>query len=152
LDALAGANVHSILIARRGLLAFEHYRSSANQPQGSEIRHDLRSVTKVVTGLLVGAALEQGYALSLDAAICPWFPDYADLRTAEKDRILLRHVLTMSSGLAWDENVPISNPAHGEMRLWRAADRLRTALEPACLTPPGTEWNYSGGSTEILGA
>jgi CubicO group peptidase (beta-lactamase class C family) len=152
LNALAGANVHSILVARRGLLAFEHYRSTANQPQGPQIRHDLRSVTKVVTGLLVGAALEKGYLLNLDAAIFSWFPEYADLRTAEKDGILVRHVLTMSSGIAWDEDVPISNPTHGEMRLWRTDDRLRTALEPACLTPPGAEWNYSGGSTEILGA
>jgi CubicO group peptidase (beta-lactamase class C family) len=152
LDAVVGANVHSILIVRRGLLAFEHYRGSADRPQGPDIRHDLRSVTKVVTGLLVGAAIEEGHDLSLDRAIFSYFPEFADLRTSEKDRILLRHVLTMSSGLAWDENLPISNPNHGEVRLWHSADYLRTALEPACVTPPGAEWNYSGGSTEILGA
>jgi CubicO group peptidase (beta-lactamase class C family) len=152
LDGLPGANVHSVLVVRRGLLAFEHYRSNGDRAEGPDIRHDMRSVTKVVTGLLVGAALENGSALSLDAAIFSCFPEYADLRTPDKDCILLRHVLTMSSGLAWDENVPISNPNHGEMRLWRSADSLRSALEPACVTPPGAEWNYSGGSTEILGA
>jgi CubicO group peptidase (beta-lactamase class C family) len=152
LDALDGANVHSILVVRRGSIAFEHYRGTANQPQGPDVRHDLRSVTKVVTGLLVGAALEKGYELSLDAAIFSFFPEYADLRTPVKDRILVRHVLTMSAGLAWDENVAISNPNHGEVRLWHSADRIRTALEPACVAPPGAEWNYSGGSTEILGA
>jgi hypothetical protein len=39
--------------------------------------------------------------------VLPQLPAYADLRSAEKDRITLRHLLTMSLGLAWNEDLPI---------------------------------------------
>jgi CubicO group peptidase (beta-lactamase class C family) len=48
--------------------------------------------------------------------------------------------------------VPDADPAHGELRMWRSADRLRPALEPPVVVAPGEIWNYSGGCTEILGA
>jgi hypothetical protein len=48
--------------------------------------------------------------------------------------------------------VPVADPAHGELRMWRSADRLRPALEPPVVVAPGEIWNYSGGCTEILGA
>jgi len=81
-----------------------------------------------------------------------YFPEYADLRTPDKDRIQLYHLLTMSAGLEWDENVPVTDPNHGEMRMWRSNDPLRVALEPRVVAAPGLDWNYSGGCTELLGA
>jgi CubicO group peptidase (beta-lactamase class C family) len=48
--------------------------------------------------------------------------------------------------------VPDADPAHGELRMWCSADRLRPALEPPVVVAPGEIWNYSGGCTEILGA
>jgi CubicO group peptidase (beta-lactamase class C family) len=38
------------------------------------------------------------------------------------------------------------------MRMWRSGDHLRTALEPRVVVPPGVDWNYSGGCTELLSA
>jgi len=161
LDSLCGSNIHSVLVVRRGALVFEHYRKGADERwrdpipdamHGPETKHDLRSATKSVTGLLVGLAVDQNLIPGLDEPIFRYFPEYADLRSQEKDRILLRHLLTMSAGLEWDENVPDTDPAHGEMRMWRSADRLRTALEPPVVAAPGVIWNYSGGCTEILGA
>ena len=58
----------------------------------------------------------------------------------------------MSAGLEWDENVPVTDPTNGEVRLWRSDDLLRTALEPRMVSAPGTVWNYSGGCTELLAA
>jgi CubicO group peptidase (beta-lactamase class C family) len=161
LDDLPESKVHSILVARRGALVFEHYRNGPDDHglrplpdarHGPETRHDLRSATKSVTGLLIGIAHDRGLILSLDKPVFDYFPEYADLRTPQKDRILLRHLLTMSAGLAWDENVPIADPRNGEARMWRSPDRLRTALEPPVVTAPGLHWNYSGGCTELLGA
>jgi CubicO group peptidase (beta-lactamase class C family) len=77
---------------------------------------------------------------SLDEPIFRYFPKYGDLRNTEKDRIRLRHLLTMSAGLKWDENVPDTDSVHGEMRTWRSADHIRTALEPTMDAAPG-EWN-----------
>jgi CubicO group peptidase (beta-lactamase class C family) len=161
LDQLSGSNVHSIVVARRGKLVFEHYRKGADWRSGAtvpdavhgpQVRHDLRSATKSVTGLLVGIALERKLIRSLDEPVFQFFPEYGDLRTPEKDRIQVRHLLTMSAGLEWDENVPITDASHGEMRMWRSPDHLRTALEPRAVVAPGLDWNYSGGCTELLGA
>jgi CubicO group peptidase (beta-lactamase class C family) len=161
LDGDRQLNVHSVLVVRRGALVFEHYRKGADDHWGSplpdarhgpELRHDLRSATKSVTGLLIGLAHERKLIPSLDEPVFQYFPDYVDLRTPEKDRILLQHLLTMSAGLDWDENVPISDPRHGEARMWRSGDRLHTALEPRMVAAPGLNWNYSGGCTELLGA
>ena len=35
----------------------------------------------------------------IDERVFKFFPEYGDLRTTDKDRILLRHLLTMSAGL-----------------------------------------------------
>ena len=161
LDELAGANVHSLLVARQGRLVFEHYRKGPDQrwgetlpeaEHGVESLHDLRSVTKVVTGLLVGQALDAKLIPGLDTPVFDCLPDHAELRTPAKHGITVRHLLTMSAGLAWDENLPISDPKHGEMRLWRSEDPVRTALEPSLVAKPGEVWNYAGGCTEILAA
>ena len=161
LDRLPNANIHSLLVVRRGALAFEHYRRGTDQgghdwppaaQEGIAVRHDLRSATKSVTGLLAGIALERRHLPGLDARVLDYFPEYADLRTPEKERITVRHLLTMSAGLDWDENVPITDPRHGEMRMWRTADHLRVALEPPMVAAPGEVWNYSGGCSELIGA
>jgi CubicO group peptidase (beta-lactamase class C family) len=161
LDGLSNSNVHSILVARHGALVFEHYRRGPDERwrtalpdamHGPETKHDLRSITKSITGLLVGIALERKLIPCLDEPVFAYLPEYADLRTPEKERIQLRHLLNLSAGLDWDENVPDSDPRHGEMRMWRSGDHLRTALEPPIVTAPGLDWNYSGGCTELLGA
>jgi CubicO group peptidase (beta-lactamase class C family) len=161
LSTTDGANIHSILVVRSGALVFEQYLKGSDErwgealpdvEHGPRVKHDLRSVTKCVIGLLVGKAIDSGLLASLDESVFDFFPEYADLRTPAKDRILLRHLLTMSAGLEWDENLPISDPNHGELRMWHSNDHLRTALEPRMLAKPGSVWCYSGGCTELLGA
>lgn len=161
LDGVDGSNMHGILVVRNGNLAFEHYRAGPDERWGKTLpdaghgpltRHDLRSVTKVVTGLLTGMLVDRGLIRDLDVPVFEFFPDYSDLRQPSKDKITLRHLLTMSAGLEWNENLPISDPDHGELRLWRSKDPLRTALEPPLVAEPGTVWNYSGGCTEVLAA
>ena len=44
----------------------------------------------------------------------------------------------------------LGDPLHGEVRMWRSGDRLRTALDPRVAATPGFHWNYSGGCTELL--
>lgn len=161
LKSLEGANIHSILVARRDVLVFEHYRAGPDERWGTplpaaehgiETKHDLRSITKVVIGLLAGQVLAASSALSLDARIFDLLPAYADLRSPAKYEITIRHLLTMSAGLEWDENVALADPDHGELRLWRADDPLRCALEPRIVAKPGTLWNYSGACSELLAA
>src|SRR5438045_2690072 len=112
LEALEEAKAHGVVIARHGALVYERYFAGQDwrlsTPLGevtfnARTKHDTRSISKSVTSLLVGIALDRGLLINLDTPVFSFFPEYDDLRTPEKDRTTLRHLLTMSSGLAWDE-------------------------------------------------
>jgi len=161
LDGLSGSNIHSVLVARQGMLAFEHYRKGSDNAWAEQLTdaihgpttlHDMRSVSKSVTSLLVGIAVDRKLISSIDEPVFKYFPEYADLRTTQKDRVTIRHLLTMSAGLRWNENLPYTNPNNSEVAMLRSADRWRFALEPPVVDDPGSDWNYSGGCTELLGA
>lgn len=67
------------------------------------MQHDVRSVSKSVVSLLFGIALDRKLIANIDEPVLPYFPELAALRAPEKDHVLLRHLLTMTSGLAGDE-------------------------------------------------
>jgi CubicO group peptidase (beta-lactamase class C family) len=156
---LAQANVHSVLVARRGALVFEQYFTGIDMAWvgrerratfGPQIKHDLRSITKSVVSLLLGIAIGQKKVSGVDDPVLSFFPGYADLQTPEKHRIRLHHLLTMSSGLAWSATT--SHIDAGEGALGTPGDSVRYVLQLPAAAPPGTKYNYSGGDTHLLGA
>jgi len=102
--------------------------------------------------LLLGIALDRKLINGIDESIINWFPQYPDLRIPEKERITLRHLLTMSAGLEWNESVPFTDPRNSEMRMLRAADQYRYVLEQPIVAPGGKIWNYNSGGTLLLEA
>jgi CubicO group peptidase (beta-lactamase class C family) len=134
LEALKEAEAHGVVIARHGRLIYEHYFTGKDQRLGTSIgdvnfgagtMHDVRSISRSVTSLLVGIALDRGLLADLDAPVFSFFPEYDDLRTPEKDHMTLRHLLTRSSGLAWDEtSVAFTDPSNSLYQMW-AAPRAR---------------------------
>ncbi len=161
LEALKEAKAHGIDIARHGLLVYEHYFAGKDWRLGMPLgdvnfdaatKHDVRSISKSVTSLLVGIAFDRGLLTDLDASVFSFFPEYASLRTPEKDRITLRHLLTMSSGFAWDENtVPFTDPAnpYRQMRMAPVADYF--VLAQPLAAQPGEVFNYNTGTADLLG-
>lgn len=155
------ANVHAVVVIRHGVLVYEDYFTGKDQNWGrplddvtykADMAHDLRSVTKSLTSLVVGIALDRGWVKDLDAPVTSFFPEYADLRSPEKDRITLRHLLMMSTGLVWDENTPYTDPKNDETRMYEAPDPYRYVLERPIGGPPGVIFNYVTGAPTLLGA
>jgi CubicO group peptidase (beta-lactamase class C family) len=155
------ADVHAVLVARHGALVFEHYFQGSDETWGKPLglvdfspdtKHDLRSITKSVTSLLLGIAIDRGWVPGVDTPVLSLLPAYADLHSPEKDRITLRHLLTMSAGLQWDENIPYTNPANSEILMDYAPDPYRFVLTRPVETPPGALWNYSGGGAALISA
>lgn len=154
------SNIHSIVVVRHGALAYEDYFSGADERRGAPVGvvafdantlHDARSVTKSVVSLLFGVAVREGRIADLDTPVLDYFPEYADLRTPERLAITLRHVLSMTSGFAWDESSrPYGDPANDETRMDGATDPYRYVLERPIAHPPGTQFEYSGGDTMLL--
>jgi CubicO group peptidase (beta-lactamase class C family) len=139
------ANVDSIVIVRHGVLVYEHYFDYLDPVTfDAAHKHVSNSMTKSVVSLLVGIAMDRGLIKDLDASIFSYFPEYADLRTPEKDRITLRNLLTMSSGL---------HSSHSEqMFLRHDHDPHRRALEMTLVSDPGTSFEYYSLGTELIGA
>jgi hypothetical protein len=79
------------------------------------------------------------------------FPELADLRNPERNAINVEHLLTMSSGLHWEETLATYGGfANDETHLYWAWNPDRLVLSRALDVPPGTRFNYSGGNTAVL--
>jgi len=154
------ANVHAVIIVRHGKMVFEQYFPGYDEPWGmgegrhdfdATTKHDMRSASKSVVSLLVGIAIDRELIKSADEPVVKFFPDYSALKTAGWDNITLRHLLTMSSGIQWDENRAWKDPRNDEPHLSDEADPIRYVLSKPIAAPPGTVWNYNGGGTDLLG-
>ena len=153
--------VHAILIERSGKLIYESYFDGFDERWGQPLgrvsmtatsKHDLRSVTKSVVSALTGIALSEGAIKSLDQPVIEWFPEFPELNTPDRRRVTLAHVLAMTSGLKWNEEVPYSNPQNDEIRMTRDARPLHYALSVPFAVDPGTDFNYNGGLTQVMAA
>ena len=144
---------HGVVVVRHGTLVYEQYFDDMYGVQrNANTLHDIASITKGVVGLLIGIAFDRGWLRDLDAPVVSFFPEYADLRTPEKDRITLRHLLAMTSGLDWPERaISLDDWANVVRQGWSARDPYRFVLARPVEKTPGTAWNYNSGGVWLLG-
>ncbi len=146
-------NIHGILIERHGRMAMELYQRgsdksvysliSHNADFGPAILHDTRSVGKSVVSLLLGIANITDPA----EPVMNYYPEYAGMITPEIRTITLEHLLTMSSGLKWNEGNGFPDNEH--YLYWkRSPDRY--VLSRPMVTMPGSKFNYNSGGTALL--
>jgi CubicO group peptidase (beta-lactamase class C family) len=159
------ANIHGIVIVKNDRLVFEEYfegqafqRMLGNTIVGGQRQfdrddpHNLASVTKSVTSTILGIAIDQGFVSGVDTAVYDFFPQHANLRDARKDSIALQHMLTMTSGLEWDESTCSYGESCNDINaLFLQADPIRYILAKPAVDPPGERWLYNGGGTNVLG-
>ncbi|MGK5684122.1 serine hydrolase domain-containing protein [Actinoplanes sp. URMC 104] len=153
--------LHGVVALQGGRTLLEHYGTGEDASWadrlgvvefGPDTLHDLRSVTKSVTGLLYGIALGEGLVPPPGDPLLPHFPEYPDLAADPRRAALtVEHALTMSLGLEWREDPPYDSPANAEIAMELAPDRYRFVLERPIAEPPGVRWAYSGGATALLG-
>lgn len=161
LRAYPGHLIEGIVIAVHGKLVFEEYFDGRAHPTYGEqpisydrqTKHCLSSVTKSVTATLLGVTIDRGFAASVDEKVFDFFPEMADLNAGQKGEITLKHMVTMSAGLQWDEwNYPVGD-ARNDLTKWFnfQGDLLRFVLERPMVADPGALFNYNGGVTNVLG-
>jgi CubicO group peptidase (beta-lactamase class C family) len=163
------ANIHAVLITRRGRLAFESYFTGSDEVPGRLIRisrrrvdnltfdadtpHNMMSVSKSVVSLLFGIAVDRGLIKDIEAPILDYFPELADIRNPSTLRIQLRHALTMSMGLKWVEAAPATGDFdNDETRMFWAWDPNRYVLGLPVTAPPGQRFLYNTGALRLLSA
>ncbi len=134
-------HIDSLLIVRGGYLVYEHYQ----QDQAS--LHNVKSVTKSVTSALAGIAIQAGDLDNIDEKIGFLLPEvFATIPDRAKREISVPDLLTMRSGLEWVEYGPSA------IQMTASPDWVRFVLERPLIHPPGTQFNYSTGDTQLLAA
>jgi len=156
-----GHLVDGIVIVVHDKLVFEEYFDGLTHPTYGEqpisynrlTKHCLSSVTKSVTATLLGITIGRGFAASVDKKVFDFFPEMADLNTGQKSGITLKHMVTMSAGLQWDESTYPVGDMRNDITKWFnfEGDLLRFVLERPMVADPGTLFTYNGGLTNVLG-
>jgi CubicO group peptidase (beta-lactamase class C family) len=148
-DSSLFQDIHSILIVKDGCLVFEEY--FYHYYQGN--RHTLASVTKSITSLLVGLAIDQGYLSGVDEKILDYFPEYLPLQQSDErvESITIEDLLTMRHGWECDEWDPASITYRMKDFDLKHPDLIEATLELPIETDPGTHFSYCTPSTVVLG-
>lgn len=149
LDAYLATNrTAGIVILQDGKVRLERYEMGF-RPDG---RWTSFSVAKSLTSTLVGAAVKDGAIKSLDDPVS----DYIDeLKGSAYDGVTVEQVLTMTSGIDWNEDYgdPASDVAQFDLQE-AAPGKSALATYMAGLGrahPAGEVWNYSTGETNLIG-
>ena len=130
--------VQVVLVHRAGELVA--VRGNPERP------HNIKSLSKSLLSAAAGIALADGTFDGLDQPVAELLPDAIDWDAAPAKRgIRLRHVLTMTAGLA--------TTSQGHYGAWVASDDwVRAALERPLVSAPGKEFIYSTGNSHLLSA
>jgi len=163
MDAVLAGNfdvIDSIAIARGGELVFDETIRTTLADNDAEVSntelaiHAQFSVSKSITSLVVGIAIDEGYIEGVDVPYLDFFAytDYANWDERKND-ITLEHVLTMQLGLQWDESdPPYSSPDNQWNRFYfNEHDFAKALLDLPMVADPGTEFAYNTAATVSLG-
>ena len=131
----------SFLVIRHDSLLFEDYRNGWNDTLTSNIY----SATKTIVGLLTGIALDEGKIHSLNDPVSRYIPSYTKGMQAQ---VTLRHLLTMSAGMDWDEAYAslFSVTTHG----YYGNDLYDLVTHLEITEEPGVQYSYRCGETQLL--
>ena len=153
--------VHSMIIFKDNKLVFEEYFQGHKYKWDGPNHHDqwitwdkstlhgVKSVSKSITSMCVGIAIDKGFIKSVHQSIFDYLPNHQHLKTNGKEKITIEHLLTMTSGLEW---VDLNNGSNDIVDIWyQDKDPITFILEKPLINNPGTTFTYSGGNTAILG-
>ncbi|GEP46301.1 6-aminohexanoate-dimer hydrolase [Brevifollis gellanilyticus] len=151
-------NIHSVLLVKKGKLVLDEYFRGTNaegnsQEFGPDTLHTVQSCTKSVTSILIGIAIDQKLIRGVDEPISTFFPKEAELfKDDKKAAILLKHCLSMSAGLSWNESgIPYTDPRNDAMGLNKSRDPVRYVFERSVTGAAGEEFLYHSGISISLG-
>ena len=110
------------------------------------------SVAKSFTSTLVGAAIKDGFIKSIEDKVSDYIPN---LKGSAYDDVSIEQLLTMTSGVRWNEDyedknsdVALFNEHNAEPGVDATVSYMRTLSREA---PAGDKWAYKTGETNLIG-
>ena len=148
-DTNSYENVLSMLIIKNGKLVHEEYSPYCQR----NTLHWMASITKTITSTLIGIAIDKGFIESTDAKLHELLPQFANqFKNPEKRMIALKHIMTMTSGLEWNEQVSYNNPQNSEWQMVESEDWMSYVASKPMRDEPGIIFYYNTGGIHLLSA
>jgi CubicO group peptidase (beta-lactamase class C family) len=142
-------NIHSVLVIRNGKLVLEEYFFGYSRNS----LHNMASATKSISSILVGIAIDQQIIPNVSTKVYEFFPEYKDAKwVQDKYDINLKHLLTMTAGLDWNEwKYPYGDMRNTNTAMNRSDDTIKFVLNLRHAEQAGKTFNYCGGLSLLLG-
>lgn len=132
----------SLILMRNGYVVYEAYFNGSRATDS----HNIASVSKSMLSALFGIAIEQDLFQSTDDRVADHLPEYfAAVSDPRLRELTLQQMLTMTHGLAWEEN-------ESERLLNRSGDWVADILSLPMRDDPGTLFHYSTGASQVMSA
>jgi CubicO group peptidase (beta-lactamase class C family) len=147
-DYMKAYNVSGVMVVKGGKVMLERY-GLGRKPEDRWISF---SVTKSITSTLVGAAIKDGKIKSIDDQVTPYIPE---LKGSAYDGVTVRNLLTMSSGVKWNEDYadPNSDVARAGAKILEPGVNPIVSYMKALprANEPGIKFTYNTGETDLVG-
>lgn len=129
--------LHSFVFARHGAV----YAQGDWAPYSMDRNHMLFSLSKSFTSTAVGFAVQEGL-LTVDDPVLKFFPEHAAGKSQRWGRLLVRHLLSMSTGHIIDASEKTFSRRDG--------DWVRGFFSVPLKKEPGTHFVYNTAATYML--
>jgi CubicO group peptidase (beta-lactamase class C family) len=138
----------ALVIVQDGKIRFEKYGLGFNEKG----RWTSFSVAKSFTSTLVGAAVKDGFIKSVDDKVSAYIPD---LKGSVYDDVTVRQLLTMTSGVKWNEDYTDPNSDVARFNEHKAEPGVDVTVSYMRKlpreAPAGSKWVYKTGETNLIG-
>ena len=145
---VSAQRVRGVLVLQDGKVRLERYAP----PHGTATRWNSFSIAKSITSTLVGAAMKDGYIRSLDHPVTRYIKA---LHGSAYDEVTVRQLLTMTSGVRWNEDYTDVNSDVARMYAQPPEAGLDMTVSYVRKLPreaaPGTKWVYKTSETNLVG-
>ena len=140
--------VAGVLVLQDGAIRLERYALTG----GRQVRWHSFSIAKSITSTLVGAAMKDGSIKSLDDPVTRYI---TDLRGSAYDEVTVQQLMTMTSGVRWNEDYTDLTSDVARMYAEPPAPGLDMTVSYVRRlpreAPPGTKWLYKTSETNLVG-
>ncbi|CAM3798191.1 serine hydrolase domain-containing protein [Parendozoicomonas haliclonae] len=137
-----------LVIVHNGKVRLEEYGLEF----GPEGKWTSFSVAKSLTSTLLGAAIKDGYIKSVDERVSTYIPD---LKGSAYDNVTIKQLLTMTSGVKWNEDYADPESDVARFNSHKAESGMDTTVSYMRNLPaeaePGSKWVYKTGETNLIG-
>jgi len=136
------SNIQSLVVCQNDTIIKEAFFGAG----GADVTLDVRSVTKSITALFVGIAIDKGFIQSGEQPIGDFLRLIVDTISPDKASIKIRNLLTMTGGFEWDELTSVA----GYNNWITAPNQVQYVLDKPLIAQPGEIFTYNSGAFHLL--